>query len=94
MFEITIKEIKTETKLVRGKYVTLGERLITEEELGKSAWGGNLQREKFFSGEVVLVPENGYAPDVQEDVESTQEIYTQRVDDLDLSAVIKAINCI
>lgn len=93
MFEITIKEIKTETKTVRGEWVVLRKHLVTEAELEKSAYAANTSaREKFLNGEVVLMQENGYAPDKQEDVESQHEIYTQRVNNLDLPAVIKAIN--
>lgn len=93
MFEITIKEIKTETKTVRGEWVTLNNRLVTEKDIEPSVYNTNRElRDQVLSKQVVLMSEKGYAPDVQREVESTHEIFTQRVESLDLPAVIKAIN--
>lgn len=83
MFEITIKEIKTETKTVRGKWTTVGRRLVTDKDIEPSAYQHNADaRNKMLNGGAVMFDLMGYAPDVEEDVASTSEIYTQRVSDL------------
>lgn len=93
MFEITIKEIKTETKTVRGEYQEIGRHLITDKELEGSAYHGRADREKaIMGGEPVFISEYGYTPDYEKDVESEHQIYTQRVEKLELANVIKAIN--
>lgn len=93
MYEITIKEIRTDTKTVRPEYAVIGYHLVTQAELDKSAYGSNPQRDKFMEGkEIVTMPDYGYPPSVEKEIESTHEIFTQRVNSLDLAAVIKAIN--
>lgn len=86
MFEITIKEIKTVTKLVRGEHTVIDERPYTDDELSDCG----MYRAAGKDGETKRV--YGYAPDREEDVKIDREIFSQTVEDLDLPAVIKAIN--
>lgn len=79
MFEITIKEIKTETKIVRP---------YTDAELSESEF--YRQSDNGKKGETK--PIYGYAPDREEDVKREVEILKQSVESVDLAAVIKAIN--
>lgn len=88
MFEITIKEIKTETKLTRGEHTVIEQRPFTKEELNNApAWE---LTENGKQGK--LKPIYGYAPDREVEVVVEQEILKQTVAKLDLTAVIRAIN--
>jgi len=86
MFKIEITEIKTETKTVRGEHTTIG----TEE----------VERDKgFYSGvddadepKTRVTAVYGYAPDIEKEISSTNSIFSQEVKDLDLKAVIMAVN--
>ncbi len=86
MFEITIKEIKTVTKLVGGDF-----RLIAEKEVARDPiflTGSLSDHQPTTRIENVY----GYAPMIEKPVEVEIEILKQSVETLDLAAVIKAIN--
>jgi hypothetical protein len=88
MFEITIKEITTETKTVHGEHTVIDRRPYTDAELEESK--GWMSSNAGKAGETK--PIYGYAPDVEKEVETEHEILKQRVSDMDLRAVILAIN--
>ena len=90
MFEITIKEKRTERKLVPGTHTVIEKRPFTDEELSKSSAYRTLYETKPDVTE--LKPIYGYAPAREENVTTEREILTQVVDELDLAAVIRAIN--
>lgn len=77
MFEITIKEIKTE-KQAGGKEW----KVVGEEDSG-------IRNSK---GDPMLQNKYGYTPEIETTVEVETKIFRQAVDRLDLASVIKAIN--
>lgn len=93
MFEIIIVEIKTEEKTEDGNYGVIDKRLITEKDLAGSAYAAKEEfTQKLLSGEPIFFEIRGYAPDRKVEVETKHEILKQRVADIDLAAVIKAVN--
>lgn len=44
------------------------------------------------SGDTTMIDKRGYTPEIQKSVEVETDVYSQVVEDMDLSAVIKAIN--
>lgn len=88
MFEITIKETTTTRKLVRGAWLVVEKRPYTNKELSESnSWFADKEEAKKEIKDIM-----GYAPDREQDVTSEREILKQSVDDLDLAAVIRAVN--
>jgi len=87
-YEIIIKkrEIKPVTK--RGEYTTVGKVPWTEDELDQKIYRGLEEFLKENPSKSVY----GYAPDYQSTETTETELLRQTVDELDLPAVIKAIN--
>lgn len=77
MFEITIKEITSETKTVGSIWEVVG-----QEDSGI----------RDSKGEAVLQNKYGYTPAIEKSVPISRDLYQQTIKDLDLPAVIKAIN--
>lgn len=88
MFEITVREITTERKLVRGEHVVIDERPFTEKELAEAPYWQTTDAGK----QGKLKPIYGYAPEREQEVDVQRELLKQTVEKLDLPAVIKAIN--
>lgn len=86
MYEITIKEIKSVTKVERGEHTVIEERPYTQKELDDA----NAFYREHSAKEIKRI--YGYAPDREVTSEVTSEIIKQRVESIDLVAVIKAIN--
>ena len=84
-FQIKITEKKTVTKMVRGSWVILGQTPVTKKDLEECAFAS----EKFDS---LLKEKRGYAPTREDDVEVEIEILKQTVEELDIAAVIRAVN--
>lgn len=79
MYEITITKTKTVRRVQRGEFVKVGQ--VKAEKDGD---------ERFFVGGIKDAYE--YGPDrITESLEE-DEIFKQKVDDLDLVAVINAVN--
>lgn len=87
---ITITKIETTTKTENGPWTVIDRRPWTDEELAKAT--------PFYGDKGEFLKTNplkevqGYAPN--REVQSTKDtqIFTQKVEELDLAAVIKAIN--
>ncbi len=84
MFEITIKETKTVTKLVGNNWGIIGTKEVERET---RHYQTDANEPKTRIEEV-----RGYLPAKEQDVEVTTEVLKQSVETLDLAAVIKAIN--
>jgi hypothetical protein len=89
MYEVTIKEIKTEKKMMPGNFTVVDERPYTEQELN-NAYSGFLNSYLAKKGAIKEIRD--YAPPVEKDVEIEHEIYRQRVEVMEFQEVIKAIN--
>ena len=76
MYEITIKKTETTRKVVGKEWKVVGQ----EEKKGE------------FSGKIEKNDKWGYTPEVEKLVESTILVLTQNVENLNVAAVIKAIN--
>jgi hypothetical protein len=92
-YEITIKKIDTKQVTKRGEHTIIDTRPWTEEEIsdarrydygqsGREAWLKANPTKNVY----------GYAPDYSGSETKETEVLKQSVDDLDLAAVIKAIN--
>lgn len=82
MFEITIKQTRQVKKTLERKWVVIGTQEVAREE-------------RFFgAGEPQTRIENvhGYTPEEEGIVTESVTVLTQVVDELDMAAVIKAIN--
>lgn len=84
-FEILISETTTETKTERTEWQVVDKRPYTKEELNEVS-----EYSKPEKG--ALKPVFGHPPARQVEVEVNREILKQRVEKLDLSKVIMAIN--
>jgi len=71
---------------------------IQKTEIIKKASGrewkqiGVKEQQIEYSNKTELVPEYGYTPEIEREVEVVTDVLCQTVSDLDLAAVIKAIN--
>lgn len=88
MFEITIKEMTTERKIVRGEHTIIDRRPYTDAELNECS----IYRQSDAGKQGETKPIYGYAPDREQEVDVQRELLKQTVEKLDLSSVIKAIN--
>lgn len=87
---ITITKIETTTRTENGPWTIIDHRPWTDEELSKAtSYYGS---EEEFLKTNPLKEINGYAPDREVASTKDTQIFTQKVEDLDLAAVIKAIN--
>ncbi len=82
-FKITITETRTAMKETQQKWVAVDTEEVEREH-------------KFFAGDeeprTRIKNVMGYAPSIEELVTTTTEIFTQEVQELDLPAVICAVN--
>lgn len=87
MFEIIIKQHVTKT-IVKQSYGVVEKRPYTDEELKESNtyWQSNDDMKKQIK-EVM-----GYRPPIETEEQEERTIYRQEVDELDLAAVIIAVN--
>jgi len=92
-YEIIIKRTTTKTVTKRGEWTTIDQRPWTKEELEKAYCDDpNSRSQEQFLERSPMKEVYGYAPDVQAEQTESTEILKQTVDELDLPAVIKAIN--
>jgi hypothetical protein len=93
MYEITITKTATETRLSGKEWGIIGKRLVTDEDIKPSAYESySVLRDKVLAGNVILMEQLGYTPEIEKQVEVKREIFKQIVEDLNLVAVINAIN--
>ena len=76
MYEITIKKTEVTRKVVGKEWKIIGQEEQKHE----------------ITGTASLVDKWGYTPEVEKPVESTVVVLQQNIENLDLAAVIKAIN--
>lgn len=86
-FKITITQTKKVTKNVGGEWVVVGQRVPNEEEI---------ERLRRYSEDKPLtigaLNVHGDRPIVEREVEVDVKVLEQEVENLDLTAVIKAVN--
>lgn len=92
MYKITITKTATETQNSGREWKVVGKRLVTEEDLRSSAYNARDLTQKVLAANVIMFEEMGYTPVIEKEVEVERTIYEQTVDDLNMTAVIKAIN--
>jgi hypothetical protein len=83
-YKITIEKKQTVTQIVRGPHTQIGTKEVEREE-------------RYYSHDADeprtrIEPVYGYAPDREAEVVIETKVLEQTVDELDLPAVIKAIN--
>jgi len=80
---ITIKEVKTVTKVVRGEHTVIDQKQEKKEypNIGDSGDSHTIMKNVY-----------GYAPDREEEVIIETKIFEQTVDSMNLQDVIRAIN--
>ena len=86
MYEIIIKRTETVTKKAGKEWKVIGQRPVTDKDMSNTYAGLH----KSYEG--VLIEEHGYTPEIEKEVEVTEEIYRQSVQNLDLATVVKAVN--
>jgi hypothetical protein len=83
-YEITITETRTVVKKVGKEWAILGTKEVSRDneiyDMDKA--GGRTRIEDV----------HGYTPEIEKSIDEKREIFRQTVEDLDLSAVIRAIN--
>jgi len=84
MYKITIEKIEITKQTVRGEYGVIDKRPYTKEEVENSHDADQLK------GKIKEVW--GIKHNVEKTVKTEQMILEQTVDDLDLIAIVKAIN--
>ena len=87
-YKITIEKIETVTTTERGAYTIIDRVPWTPAMLAdaeEQAWSRASERE-------ALKEIRGYAPDREIEALKTSQILQQTVEDLDIAAVIKAVN--
>lgn len=93
MYKITITKTATETKQSGHDWAVIGQRLVTEEDLKPSAYESRSEvKERLLAANVIMFEERGYTPVIEKEVVIDRMIFEQTVDDLDMTAVIRAIN--
>ena len=93
MYEITITKTVTETQITGKRWEVICKRLVTAKDVESSVYASDrVLRDKALAGQIVLMDEYGYTPEVEKQVEVKREIYKQVVEDLDIVTVINAIN--
>lgn len=90
-FEIIVKQTGTEPKLIGGEWVTLDETFMTKKDIDNLSW---IDKDKIDQANLSTLKKKvlGYAPQVEKIVPFEKEVYRQVVDDVDLIAVVKAVN--
>lgn len=84
MYKILIRKMETKTENVDGEWRIVDTRPFTREELNDTA---DLN---YWKGETKEIM--GYTPPTQKTIESDIIIYSQILDDIELSKIIIAIN--
>lgn len=89
-YKITISKIETVTKIKRGEYCVVNERLITQAEIDEANYHDKqtLLSDKGFP----MKREYGYPGNVEYTENVDTKVFEQTVDALDVKAVIGAIN--
>ena len=88
MYEVTVKKIEKVTRIVRGEYGVVECRPYTDEEVAKANSSWQASDEKVTATRDIM----GYQPNKEITETVTREIYTQEVEEIDLVAVINAVN--
>ena len=88
-YEITITKTEVQEVESGGDWKQVGEQPLTKDDLRQSIYDGAVVSEK---GEVTLKKVYGYTPQIMRCETVTTEIYRQTVPEIDLPAVIKAVN--
>lgn len=90
-YEIIITKTTVEDVESGGNWQQVGEEPLTEDDYRQSIYDGSLI--PFISnGEIRLKKVFGYTPKIVKSKTITAEIYRQTVSDIDLPAIIKAVN--
>jgi hypothetical protein len=87
MYKIVITEIVSQEKMERGEWVVIEKRPLTKAEFNDS---NTSYQERKDADQMKSI--FGYAPDHLVTRTSERQIYTQEVAELDLVAVISAVN--
>ena len=85
MYTITIEKTETKRKLVQGDWVIIEQRPWTQKEMDE-AFG------QFDPKPHPLKEIRGYPPAREQNVMKTSQVFQQTIEDIDLSAVIMAVN--
>lgn len=92
MYKITITKTEVQTQNGGKEWKVVSRRLVTEDDLKTSAYNSRDLTQKVLAANVIMFDEMGYTPVIEKEVEVERMIYEQTVDDLNMTAVIKAIN--
>lgn len=93
MFEITITETAEQEQKFGKDWGVVGQRLPKDEEIEGSTYSSrNELRSKVLSGEPIKFDVYGYSPEITKTATVKREIFRQSVEQLDLTAVICAVN--
>jgi len=87
-YEIIITKIEIQEVESGNEWTQVGEQPLTEDDVKQSIYDPGLMK----TDEVKLKKKFGYTPRIVKSQAVTTEIYRQTVSELDLSAVIKAVN--
>lgn len=88
---VTVQEIVTTERTERGEYLVLSKEYMSGEEYDNSALDKRKEFKRRDDGQYERSV-YGYAPDVVVSKDITREILKQEVANLNLAAVIRAIN--
>jgi hypothetical protein len=90
-FEIIIKEVGTQKKNVQDQWQEIGETFMDESDIKKLAWD---EKRRVQDGELKDLKKAvyGYPPAIEKEVSFEKEVFRQTVTELDLTAVVKAVN--
>jgi hypothetical protein len=88
VYEIIVNKIEKATRTVQGDWCVVEQRPYTDAEVEKAnrEWRGN--REKVTETRDIY----GYAPPKTIQEELKRQVYRQEVDEVELGALIKAVN--
>ena len=87
MFKITIEETKIVQKNTGGKWGVIGEKEVARDDCFIGGYGEPNDEPKTRIEKI-----HGYTPELIKDVEQTEKVFEQVVDDIDLMTVIVAVN--
>lgn len=90
-YKVTIEEIEEVEVTERGEHTVIDERPWTESEVKEENRFGTQSAEKYVEKNPVKRI-YGYAPDRKKIQENRREILVQTVNEMDVPAVIKAVN--
>lgn len=84
MYEVIIKRTAIVKKICGNDWVKVGQ---VEKTRNASSLFSNTDEPKTY-----LSDEYGYSPEIEKNVSEETEIYRQKIEEMDLAGVIKAIN--